>query len=102
MMPDYEVPEATEVQQSTYFWTGEPAELALVLQRELGMTEDVVPSVARYMQLTGFHVSDDPLETTVKFPSGHPVHALVVFYDKNWGTIESDHKDEQIVNNFVL
>ena len=100
MMPFYEVPEAKEVVQSTYFWTGTPAELALVLQRELGVTEDVVPSTARYMQLTEF--SDENARATAHFSTGIEIHALVTFYTENMATIECDAKDEQIVHNFVL
>ncbi len=68
-----------EVDQSTYFWEGSPAELALQLQEELGVTEDVVPLKTRYMQLTSFR--DDDGEGAVNL--------IVTFYAQDLNVIDN-------------
>lgn len=97
MMPPYEVPEAREVEETTYFWKGEPAELAIVLQRELGVTEDLVPVTAKYMQLTSFYDETGNVQAT--FQDGNVIHALVTFYDANMATV-TEPNDKAV--NFVL
>lgn len=97
-MPFYEVAEAVPVNQETYFWKGDCAELALVLQRELGVTEDFVPQRAKYMQLTGFHDAEGD-KVKVLFENGHDIHATVAFYDKDMQPCFDD--DTQAVN-FVI
>lgn len=98
-MPFYEVAEAVEVHQSTHFWKGDCAELALVLQRELGVTEDFVPQRAKFMQLTAFHDDEENGKIRALFENGHDINATVAFYDKDMQPCFDD--DTQAVN-FVI
>lgn len=90
------IAEAEEVKQSTYVWTGDPMELALVLQRELGVTEDVVPINAKYMQLWSFDTEEDDMS----FSKGPLPHCVVTFYDFKFNTV-GEHANIY-VENFVL
>lgn len=70
------------VAQSTYLWRGEPAELALRLHEELGISIDLIPVETAYMQLTGFSDETTEGEVVARNHKGYEFHCLVMFYDK--------------------
>lgn len=80
---------AQEVHQSTYLWTGNPMDLTFILQRELGVTEDVVPGSAHYMQLTSFgeDIAGGDTKSVARWPNGQEIHVLVTFYDENMRSV---------------